>query len=132
MVATLTVSTAPLRSNEVAIVAIPETERLVVVRNPIVETPLTLILVDCKFTTVETPEELILPIRFPIKPNAVTIPLILAPMAVKIPIGDINCPLVLAMDFYLMVCYIAMVFRVPPFSTNSRYLVPSGEVKITP
>jgi hypothetical protein len=58
--------------------------------------PVALIFVDCKLETVDTPEELIFPIRFPIKPNAVAIPLILAPMAVKIPIGDISCPLVLA------------------------------------
>ena len=43
---------------------------------------------DCKLATVETPEELMLPIKFPIKPNAVTMPLILAPMAVKMPTGD--------------------------------------------
>jgi hypothetical protein len=62
--------------------------------------PVAFILVDCKLATVDTPEELMLPIKLPIKPNAVTTPLILAPIAVKIPIGDINCPLVLAMDFY--------------------------------
>jgi len=73
-----------------------------------VEIPVALIFVDCKLETVDTPEELIFPIRFPIKPNAVAIPLILAPMAVKIPIGDMSCPLVRAI-YYMFLGYLSLI-----------------------
>jgi hypothetical protein len=59
--------------------------------------PVALIFVDCRLATVDTPDEFTFPTKLPLNLEAVANPVTFTPLAVKIPTGEISCPLVRAM-----------------------------------